>query len=736
MSPMKIPFILFHAKRISLLTIFVFLNVVWMFCGTALAQEGTSIAGKIQLKNGEPAAYANVYIDQTPTGTITEDDGSFKLLIPDSLLSASLTISYIGFEERLVTVTSVLQGEGLIILSSEKKISTKLVDVVEKRPALKPRGLKKDFLGLIIDEVDAGDIASLTSTMPGAQKRDNDSYVYVRGGDYTETQYILDGAYLLNPYLMNSGFGGIGSSLGIFDTKSYFYSSGGFSSKYTSAMSGIVEVRSANFQKDFSSTYLGIAPMSAFMFGTIPLNNKMNMHLELMGYHLEPFFSVNNELFSENETVDNFTDYPRGLSAKMRVNVDVGNGGNLKFSGLYNSSSYGLGILTPDQLFNFNSDEENQHFNALFTKFLTPKTGFESNVAYSRYNISFDNEDFNTESLSQLFQWNSYLNYYFNEQQDLQFGFNAHLYDIDNNQLYSDAYSDNFRRFSAVDSNRVAVLSGFADYKWDFSPMVSMNIGARLESAEEQVHLDPRASLFLKPGDLIVKLSAGRYSQIHRPVRYNLLLNQNMELITQRADHYMVDLEYNKGNDFSIMGGVYYKDYQNLPLNFRGLYTSDGEGEAYGVDMRLKYRFEMLKRYTLFSINASLNNTDKRTDIYQSLVPATTDVPLSIYAFLSMNVDRNLKVNLIQSFGKGRPYSDSQDYLQNRRLPDNYSTDITAVYKTLFGKWNLSFNGRLSNIFGVKNIYGYNYNADFTERVPQFTGSITSLVFGVSLSRY
>ncbi len=541
---------------------------------------------------------------------------------------------------------------------------------------------------------------------------------------------------MLNPYLMNSGFGCIGSSLGIFDTKSYFYSSGGFSSKYTSAMSGIVEVRSANFQKDYSSTYLGIAPMSAFMFGTIPINNRVNMHLELMGYNMEPFFFVNNELFSENDSVYNFSDYPRGVSGKMRLNVDVGNGGNLKFSGLYNLSSYGLGILTPDQLFDFNSEEENQHFNVLFSKFLTPQTGFESNIAFSRYNLIFDNEDFNTESLSQLFQWNSYLNYYFNDRQDLQFGFNAHLYNIDNNQLYSVAYSDNFRRFSAVDSNSVTVQSSFADYKWDLNPMISMNIGARLECAEDQVHLDPRGSLFIKPGDLIIKLSAGRYSQIHQPIRYILLLNSNMELVTQRADHYMVDLEYDSGDDFSIMGGVYYKDYQNLPLNFQGLFTSDGDGEAYGLDMRLKYRFEMLKRYTLFSINASFNNTDKRTDIYQSLVPATTDVPLSIYSFLSMNIDRNLKINLIQTFGKGRPYSDSNEFLQNRRLPDSYSTDNTAVYRTNLGEWSLGLNGRLSNIFGVKNIYDYNYNADFTERVPQYTGSITSLVFGISLSRY
>lgn len=60
----------------------------------------------IDSKTKEPLPFAIIYIKGTKTGTVTELDGKFKFIIPDSLLAEKiyLVIAFIGYEKTEIVI--------------------------------------------------------------------------------------------------------------------------------------------------------------------------------------------------------------------------------------------------------------------------------------------------------------------------------------------------------------------------------------------------------------------------------------------------------------------------------------------------------------------------------------------------------------------------------------------------------------------------------------------------------
>lgn len=69
--------------------------------GKASQQNGHTVTGKVVDKNGEPIIGANIVVKGTNNGTITDVDGNFTLVAPDS---AQLVVSYIGFLDQEIKV--------------------------------------------------------------------------------------------------------------------------------------------------------------------------------------------------------------------------------------------------------------------------------------------------------------------------------------------------------------------------------------------------------------------------------------------------------------------------------------------------------------------------------------------------------------------------------------------------------------------------------------------------------
>ncbi len=97
----------------------------------------TTITGAVTDENGDPVSQAAVMIKGTTIGTSTDKKGDFALALPSNLESATLTVSYIGYQtvertlqkneyDQSAVITMVmndnrLKGEVFIVAASKKK---------------------------------------------------------------------------------------------------------------------------------------------------------------------------------------------------------------------------------------------------------------------------------------------------------------------------------------------------------------------------------------------------------------------------------------------------------------------------------------------------------------------------------------------------------------------------------------------------------------------------------------
>ena len=87
-----------------------------------VVQQQKSVKGTVVDTTGEPVIGANIKAQGTDTGTITDLDGNFSLVIP---ASAKLEISFIGYVTQVVAVPA--NGIVKITLAEDSK----LLDEVE-----------------------------------------------------------------------------------------------------------------------------------------------------------------------------------------------------------------------------------------------------------------------------------------------------------------------------------------------------------------------------------------------------------------------------------------------------------------------------------------------------------------------------------------------------------------------------------------------------------------------------
>ncbi len=81
--------------RLLLVTVMLFM------CFGAFAQQRITITGTVKDVNGESIIGANVSVEGTTIGTITNIDGAFKLEVPEN---RKLTVSFIGYEKQTVNI--------------------------------------------------------------------------------------------------------------------------------------------------------------------------------------------------------------------------------------------------------------------------------------------------------------------------------------------------------------------------------------------------------------------------------------------------------------------------------------------------------------------------------------------------------------------------------------------------------------------------------------------------------
>lgn len=165
-----------------LITMMCLLGLLFLYAPVLMAQDTLAVEGKvIDSKYGDAIPYAHVFISGSSLGTVSNDAGNFRLLIPGNMMSDSLTISSIGFAPATFSIANVLAARQT---SFTLTTDTRLLNEVVILPT--------DPFDLIQEAIDK--IPENYRTSPGKQQ------VFYREMARTDTSYITFSEAVLEVY--------------------------------------------------------------------------------------------------------------------------------------------------------------------------------------------------------------------------------------------------------------------------------------------------------------------------------------------------------------------------------------------------------------------------------------------------------------------------------------------------------------------------------------------------------
>lgn len=118
----KIDIIQWSAKKSFLWIIFFVFMGTNVFASTyfqdrEIAQNFTEFKGKIvNSKSKTPLAFANLGIDGTNISTITNSDGDFLIKVPNTHLNQKITISFLGYQTKTISIADLNGSDNEILL--------------------------------------------------------------------------------------------------------------------------------------------------------------------------------------------------------------------------------------------------------------------------------------------------------------------------------------------------------------------------------------------------------------------------------------------------------------------------------------------------------------------------------------------------------------------------------------------------------------------------------------------
>ena len=200
-----------------------------------LCQKYVSMNGFVRDdSNGEPIAYANVFLSNTSMGAATNNEGYFVLSnVPSG--TYEINVAMIGYAVHKEKVDlSFGKSIRLEIRLKEEAIKGAEVLVTAERQKFE-RSMESSQIALDLREINSApafvepDVFRTLQMLPGVQTTsDFSSALYVRGSTPDQNLIMLDGIAVYNPYHL----GGIFSTFNTDAIKEADFHAGGFPARY------------------------------------------------------------------------------------------------------------------------------------------------------------------------------------------------------------------------------------------------------------------------------------------------------------------------------------------------------------------------------------------------------------------------------------------------------------------------------------------------------------------------
>lgn len=719
-----------------------------------------TIKGVIRDNKNNPIAGASITIKDSYDGATSDSTGkySFKTTEKGSQL---LVISNIGY--KTVEQSIKVEGSLLTIDISLKQEISELTAVVLSAGTFEASDRKR--AAVVLDPIDIvttasanGDITGALKTLPGAQQVGESEGLFVRGGTAAETKTFIDGT-LVNNFFFSSvpniaQFGRFSP----FIFKGTVFSTGGYSALYGQALSSALILESIDLPEQ-SSANLGISVLSGSLgYQHLSKNKKSSFGASYSYTDLALAFAVIKQK-------QDYTKVPAYHNADANFRIKTSKTGMLKYYGYFSSNKLSFSTNSIDSLGYLDqfAIANTNHYHNLTWRESLPKR-WKINIGTSYTN---NKDDINSSMLDQ------------NKNEVVLGNLETKKFGIDLTGNYFNAklvfekkmkglsairfgteynYSNDKSIYTAYDNQKYPgtlkehIKSLFAEGDVYATNDLAVKGGVRLEHSAllDKTNIAPRFSIAYKLGKgSQASLAYGIFYQ--NPERRYLPSPNSLTFM--KATHYIAQFQKSI-NQQTFRAEVFYKKYDNLlktgVVGFtEAAINNNGFGDAKGFEFFWRDK----KTIKNFDYWISYSYLDTKRDFLNFPSAITPNFAAKHTASLVMKkfvTPWKTQFNASYNYASGRPYYnigyDGFNYKFNDRgrVPDYHNVSFSVNYLPSIGKKDAKsftvFVFQVSNIFNIKQTYGYQYSYNGarkeaivpTSRMFVFIGAFIS--FGVDRS--
>ncbi len=674
-------------------SIFTLLFVLFTSC--IFAQH--KISGKILTQKGVAISGANVFIEGSYDGALSDENGNFSF---ETELSASQVLSVTALLYEPLSITILIESD----LNQQIKLreSVNVLDAViitagtfEAGDRARVSVLKP--LDIVTTAGSSGDIYAALQTLPGTQTAGESGRLFVRGGESDETQTYIDGVRVSQPYGASADNLPARGRFSPFLFSGISFSTGGYSAEFGEALSGVLllntEGEESKEKTDISIMTVGVG------LGNTQKWDKSSLTFNAAYTDLAPYQLI------VPQDVDWNRPY-QSLSGEAVYRYKFTNG-LLKIYGAFDATRFDLNQIRFTENYRVDKRNNNFYFNSSYKGSIGNgwqiTTGLGYGNDYNKIGINKDLAKSNEDAAHLKLKFRKS----FSDKVKLSFGSDYFI------TRFGDSYTE-FQSTTYKSGFTAAITSVFVETDLMFTKNLAAKVGLRAAHNDllDAEYISPRISFaykISKNGQFSV--AYGDFSQA--PKQDYLKFSEFTSFENEHALHYILNYQYSNGKQ-TFRAETYYKRYDNL-VKFDGTsigaasnFDNSGSGFAKGVDLfwRDEKSIKNLEYWVSYSYIDS--ERDYRNFEKQATPSFVANHNLSVVTKYWINGLRS-QLSLTQSLSSGRPYDDPNSAA--------FMSGKTKAYSTLNLGWAYLLSAQkilyfsMSNVLNHQNVFGYEYSS-------------------------
>ncbi len=656
----------------------------------SIVYGSSSINGKITSHKGKPISGANVMIENSYDGSISNIDGTFSFTT-DLTGQQLLVVSFMGYETSYLSFNiSENTPINIIMKPSYNNLSSVEITAGSMNASSNNKTAVLTPMDIVTTAGAVGDVFGALQRLPGTSQNTSDGRLFVRGGDARESQIFIDGQRVFQPFLSTVGNTPTRGRYSPFLFKGVNFSTGGYDAEFGQALSAIVNLNSNDVaEKDELNVSVmsvggGLAGTKAWKKSSLTFNSQY--------FNLAPYNEVISQRINFTKPFELFSGEAIYRNQFKKGLLKTYLGGTFSEMALFNKN-----VVFPD-----GETIENKNTNIYANTTYKGKLGkgwkVRTGAAISYDNTDFRFNDFNTDN--EVFDGHLKANFNkrFSNYLQMNIGAEQFLTSNDNSSTISSTWSDGTYRIGNYFIAKLGVRFGYFD-------------------AVNEHSIQPRASLAIKASKSSqFSLAYGEFAQLFNANRSLEPLN----ISSEKATHYVANYTF-KQNERMLRAEIFHKQYDDL-VRFDGNssfestnFTSDGFGKTSGAELfwRDKRSIKNLEYWVTYSY---LDNKRFSENFSQEATP-------SFGAKHNFSVVTKLwvekwKTQIGASWGtsSGRTFTNpNQTGFLNNKTDWTNALNLNLAY--LISPQKILFVSA-SNVLGGNDVFGYRY-----ANAPDATGT-------------